>query len=145
MPNHVAHSNSNAKNRAHQAVQRAIKSGALVRPESCDNCGAHPGCTTDGRPLIHAHHDDYSASLSAKWLCASCHRQQHLLTGDLNSARRRPECLARGEKNGRSKITAEQAQAIKGSTLSSRKLAAMHGIGATTVLEIKKGKIWKSL
>lgn len=52
------------------AMHRAIKSGVLIRPNSCSKCG------TDRWP-IHAHHDDYSRPLHVRWLCAPCHVSLH--------------------------------------------------------------------
>lgn len=57
------------KARAHCAVQRALKSGALVRPEQCSRC--------DNRHRIEAHHDDYLRPLDVLWLCARCHKARH--------------------------------------------------------------------
>jgi hypothetical protein len=54
------------KARAHQLVYAAVKSGRLIRPESCSACGV------DCKP--HGHHDDYSKPLSVRWLCRLCHR-----------------------------------------------------------------------
>lgn len=53
---------------AHNAVQRAIRAGKLVR-KPCEVCG-----TTE---RIHAHHDDYADYLKVRWLCALHHRQHH--------------------------------------------------------------------
>lgn len=54
--------------RAHSAVQRALKSGRLVRPTACTNCGR-----SDSR--IEGAHLDYSKPLDVIWLCAMCHRE----------------------------------------------------------------------
>lgn len=53
------------KDRAHNAVQRAVASGALVRPCECSACGS--------RTRIEAHHTDYSKPLGVVWLCRRCH------------------------------------------------------------------------
>lgn len=53
------------RRRVYDAVQRALKSGALVRPEECVACGG-------GGP-ISAHHDDYDKPLDVRWLCHPCH------------------------------------------------------------------------
>lgn len=50
-------------------VSRAIKSGQLVRPNACEQCGASK--------KLDAHHDDYGKPLQVRWLCASCHRRWH--------------------------------------------------------------------
>ena len=50
---------------AHQAVQRALKVGRLVRPDECEECHA-PAFTE-------AHHEDYAKPLDVDWLCKPCH------------------------------------------------------------------------
>lgn len=55
---------------AHLLVKRAIRSGVLVRPESCNRCG------TGGR--IEASHDDYDKPLEVEWLCRACHAAKDL-------------------------------------------------------------------
>lgn len=50
---------------AHRAVQRAVKSGKLVRPPECQQCG------TSGP--VHAAHSDYTRRLDVRWLCPTCH------------------------------------------------------------------------
>lgn len=54
---------------ARRAVAEAIKSGTLIRPETCDQCG------NKGR--IHGHHPDYFKPLSVQWLCPLCHADAH--------------------------------------------------------------------
>jgi hypothetical protein len=60
-----------AKNRiwsaAKKAVDKAIKNGKLVRPDTCEQCGE------SGIP-IEAAHSDYSQPLLVRWLCRPCHR-----------------------------------------------------------------------
>lgn len=66
---------------ANAAVVRAVRSGKLVRPESCQRCGA------SGR--IHGHHPDYSQPLVVEWLCVPCHGTEHKqLRAAANEARR---------------------------------------------------------
>lgn len=57
------------KNRAYNAVYRAIQKGELVRPDRCSEC------PNNGR--IYAHHDDYAKQLDVRWLCGSCHQAAH--------------------------------------------------------------------
>jgi len=64
------------KTLAKQIVARAIKSGALVRPSTCPNCGDF-SVGQDGRTLIHAHHDDYTKPMDVRWLCVMCHSKEH--------------------------------------------------------------------
>lgn len=54
------------KRRAHHTVLRAVRSGRLIRPSKCDNCGHH-------RQHIGAHHEDYTKPLKVIWLCPACH------------------------------------------------------------------------
>lgn len=62
-------SNNPEKYKAHSIVGFAIKSGRLIKPESCQSCGC------DG--IIHGHHDDYSKPLEVMWLCVPCHAARH--------------------------------------------------------------------
>jgi hypothetical protein len=55
--------------RAHSAVRNALRSGALIRPERCEEC-------TEAAPL-EGHHYDYSKPLDVRWLCRRCHLAEH--------------------------------------------------------------------
>lgn len=56
------------KHRAHSAVQYALKTGKLKRPDCCSKCGVK--CKPQ------AHHPDYSKPLEVVWLCRKpCHRE----------------------------------------------------------------------
>jgi D-hexose-6-phosphate mutarotase len=57
------------QDRAHAAVQNALKSGRLIRPNTCTTCG-QMGKTQ-------AHHVDYSQRLQVQWLCQACHYRVH--------------------------------------------------------------------
>lgn len=61
------------KRKARLAVAYAVRSGALVRASRCERCLVE--CKT------HGHHSDYSKPLLVRWLCASCHRAEHVATG----------------------------------------------------------------
>lgn len=50
---------------AARAVQKALKNGSLIRPESCSLCGKV--CKPD------AHHDDHTRPLDVIWCCRKCH------------------------------------------------------------------------
>ncbi len=54
--------------RAHRAVDYAIQTGRLVRPQECSKCGA------TGRIEAH-HHNGYTREhyLDVVWLCQPCH------------------------------------------------------------------------
>lgn len=56
------------RQRAWNAVHRAIKAGLLVRPAACGRC------ETACRPQ--ASHDDYSRTLDVEWLCRPCHDEK---------------------------------------------------------------------
>lgn len=64
------------KKKAHEIVQRAIKSG-LMRRLPCEVCG---------KLESQAHHDDYSLPLNVNWLCSKHHGERHV---ELNRIARR--------------------------------------------------------
>ena len=57
--------------KAHNAVNHAIASGKLIRPDSCSKCGC--SCKPE------AHHDSYDQNelLNVRWLCRPCHENHH--------------------------------------------------------------------
>lgn len=55
---------------ARQAVQRALKSGRVVKPKACERC-------QKGRRPLQAHHSDYARRLDVQWLCRKCHGIVH--------------------------------------------------------------------
>ena len=61
--------------RAGHFVEQAVRKGVLV-PEACEKCGAS-GKASDGRSLVHGHHDDYNKPLEVRWLCQKCHHIWH--------------------------------------------------------------------
>jgi len=58
------------KIKAREKVQKAIKSGRLVNPDFCKECGRRTS-------RLHAHHKNYSYPLKVEWLCVGCHRKRH--------------------------------------------------------------------
>ena len=56
---------------AHNAVARAVRSGALVKPEACWHCGS--------KRHVVAHHSSYAKDmrLAVTWLCQACHKAVH--------------------------------------------------------------------
>jgi hypothetical protein len=56
------------KKRAHDAVERALRRGELVRGP-CEV----KGCQNRSE----AHHDDYSQPLQVRWLCRAHHKEAH--------------------------------------------------------------------
>jgi hypothetical protein len=55
------------KNAARAAVNRNVRSGALVK-KPCEICGA---------TQVDGHHDDYSKPLEVRWLCRTHHLELH--------------------------------------------------------------------
>lgn len=55
---------------AHRKVNKALRTGDLVRPDVCNRCGQEA--------RLDAHHEDYSRPLDVEWLCRTCHRRHHL-------------------------------------------------------------------
>lgn len=54
---------------ARRCVYYAVKGGILIKPLLCEICG-------ENKPL-QGHHEDYTKPLEVKWLCRTCHCQQH--------------------------------------------------------------------
>lgn len=52
--------------RAYWEVQKALRSGSIVRPDTCSACERHA--------FIEAAHCDYARPLEISWLCRRCHR-----------------------------------------------------------------------
>lgn len=57
------------KQRARQALQRAVRRGAIERPAMCSRCPFIG--------MIEAHHPDYSKPYDVLWLCKACHELEH--------------------------------------------------------------------
>jgi hypothetical protein len=56
-------------NWAKRSVKEAKRSGRLIAPMCCENCGE--------KKLLDAHHSDYSQPLKVDWLCRKCHLERH--------------------------------------------------------------------
>jgi hypothetical protein len=72
------------------AVQRALRSGLLVRPETCERCGRVPKRMRNGTTGIVGHHHDYSRPLDVVWLCRTCHALHHVRRGPRGWRMRQP-------------------------------------------------------
>lgn len=55
--------------KATAAVNLAVKSGKIMRPNKCGRCNLY------GK--IEGHHHDYRKPLDVEWLCRSCHSLEH--------------------------------------------------------------------
>lgn len=54
---------------ARRQVAQAVKTGRLVRPPTCQRCGAEDVPLKDGRTSIQAHHHNgYENALDVEWL-----------------------------------------------------------------------------
>jgi len=127
------------KHKARSAVNKAVKSGALQRPQKCDECGGFDRRASDGRSTIHAHHHNgYEHALDVVWLCPTCHFKY-----DERSS---------GEKNGRAKLTYRDVINIReryktGAKWwlpegSAKKLAREYGVSDRTIGRIIRNEIW---
>lgn len=58
-----------ARTAARDVLNRAVRSGNMIRPSVCSSC------QRTGR--ITAHHADYSKPLAVEWLCYECHGRLH--------------------------------------------------------------------
>lgn len=70
------HRNTKASDWAQNKVERAVKSGRLLRPHKCSKC-KQTKTFKDGRSGIQAHHCDYNKPLEVLWLCQKCHHTWH--------------------------------------------------------------------
>ncbi len=57
------------RNRARDAVHRALRSGRLIKPKWCAKCLL--------AGVVQAHHENYRKPLAVDWLCPPCHRLIH--------------------------------------------------------------------
>lgn len=60
--------NNKEKRKAHVVLNRAVKSGIVMRPDKCSEC--FKNCKPDG------HHSDYNKPLEIVWLCRACHSRK---------------------------------------------------------------------
>ncbi len=67
------------KQRAREAVKRAVKAGKLVKPDRCEGCG-------ETAMKLQAHHGDYAKQLDVDWLCIDCHALRHCEAGDMDDS-----------------------------------------------------------
>lgn len=57
------------RHHAWKLVRAAVRSGQLIKPETCSRCGKGG--------VIEGHHPDYTKPLEVVWLDRSCHRRLH--------------------------------------------------------------------
>ncbi|MGB3329170.1 MAG: DNA cytosine methyltransferase [Thermomicrobiales bacterium] len=73
--NHFWRGGMTSEDYAHNYVEKAILRGEIT-PTPCEVCGDDP-VATDGRRLVHAHHDDYNYPMRVRFLCQLCHHEWH--------------------------------------------------------------------
>jgi hypothetical protein len=66
------------KRKAQSLLQDAVARGAVVKPDTCENCGRSE--------RIEGHHNDYALPLEVRWLCRWCHRAWHRKHGEARNA-----------------------------------------------------------
>jgi hypothetical protein len=84
--NHFYRGGADAEDRAHNAVENAIRRGKIV-PQPCEICGSFKQMK-DGRRDVQAHHDDYSKPLEVRWLCQIHHHEWHRANYLANSSKK---------------------------------------------------------
>jgi hypothetical protein len=57
------------KERAHNILKNAIRSGKIIKPKKCEIC--------DRTTKVQGHHEDYDKPLEVVWMCGSCHSLYH--------------------------------------------------------------------
>jgi hypothetical protein len=56
------------KVQARLKLQRAVRSGRVIKPKNCSKCGAE-----ESGYRMHGHHPDYNKPYDVEWLCSRCH------------------------------------------------------------------------
>ena len=103
--------------KAHDAVSKALASGALERGP-CEVCGASE---------VVAHHDDYDAPLTVRWLCTQHHADWHTVNGPAKN-RDKHLLLERMQKRGY-KVRDRLDMKVPGEQVAQwRKVAAEEGV-----------------
>ena len=122
---------------AYRHVRTALQTGELTRPSRCERCGSEPSTASDGRSRIHAHHHEgYDKPLSVQWLCAGCHRAETPLPA-------KPGRPVYGANNGQSRLTDDDARAIRTSKNGCIKLSRQYGVDKKTIQRIRNGTHWR--
>jgi len=65
------------KDAANKIFNEAVRTGKIIRRDTCEVCGNKPLPNRAGRSSVQGHHDDYSKPLEVRWLCHPCHIQHH--------------------------------------------------------------------
>lgn len=58
------------KGKARKALRSAVVNGTVIKPKNCKSCK---------KVLkLHGHHTNYRKPLDVIWLCAPCHKKEHM-------------------------------------------------------------------
>ena len=77
------------KNAARSAVNVAIQSGKIVRPDHCELCGKPDEKLRDGRTGLRAdHYNGYDRPLDVRFVCVSCDGEQERARGNTTLGKR---------------------------------------------------------
>lgn len=120
-------------------LRRALRSGKVVRPATCEHCGITPAPMKDGRSAIQGHHHDYAKPLDVQWLCYSCHRA-------VTPVSRISHKGIRGSQNSQAKLTEAKVLEIRArysrNFVTQPSLAAEYGVSVKTIERILKRERW---
>ena len=116
----------------------AIEDASL---EVCHSCDV-PACVRPDHLFLGTHKENQQ-DMGRK---GRSHFSQLRLTGDLNPTRTRPECLARGTRNGNAKLNPEKVAEIRlryAQGESTTTIAVQFGVSRPTIDAVVKRKTWK--
>ena len=115
-------------------------------------CMAFVGKAPPGKIHV-AHYDGVKTNNSAsnlRW--ASCsenamdkYRHGTMRHGDNHPTRYMPECVPRGSKNGRAKLSERDVLKIRSDTRTQKRIAISYGVSQATINGIKNRKLWRHL
>lgn len=77
----------NTQEAASSALNYAIRTGRVRRPDGCERCGVVGP--------VQGHHRDYQKPLLVEWLCRCCHRREHVAHPGSARATARPLFIVR--------------------------------------------------
>lgn len=125
---------------AHRAVWEFLRGPIPAGKMLCHHCD-NAGCVNPGHMYVGTHADNMRDMAERK----RAHFAQKPDRGRaVGRALGGSNTWSKGEGNGRAKLTADQARAIRESADSMRSLARRFGISDRTVKRIKVGEIWKN-
>ena len=81
------------KRAAHVALGNAVRDGKIIKPSSCEACGAL--CSAE--KSLHAHHKDYSRPYEVTWMCVKCHGMHHRTENEIRRQARLGARMAAAE------------------------------------------------